>query len=124
MKQHFVLASVMVDATRWHKNGDHPRDYQKTVQGYSGGYLTDFAPEFQRDNDWEGQVVRRFRHPYIDGDKLCTECGRKAHDHGWIDDGGHGMRVCPGDWIITSKDGKQFFPMRDRMFRVLFVEPH
>lgn len=77
---------VVIAASRWFKNGDHPLD----------------GPE-----DMEGEVVRYFRRPepqYAGS----HSCGFKWHDHGWIDtlEGGH--TVCPGDWIITGVQGEHY----------------
>jgi hypothetical protein len=63
---------------QWNRNGDHPHD----------------GPA-----DREGRVVRYFRHPDIPGDQICPACGSRVHDHGWIDSGGDGRTVCPGDWV-------------------------
>lgn len=69
---------VVVDATRWHRNGDHP------------------------------QVVRYYRNPSDDGDRPCSHCGNLMQDHGWIDtlEGGH--IVCPGDYVITGVQGERY----------------
>ena len=55
-------------------------------------------------------MVRRFRSPApeVMGLKVCENCGRIMHEHGWIDtlEGGH--IVCPGDWIITGVAGERY----------------
>ena len=86
---------VVVEAHQWFRNGDHPDDFS------------------DRDNDkgqmvLEGLVVRRYRRPDDDGQRGCTNCGDRMHDHGWIDtmEGGH--IVCPGDWIITGVHGEHY----------------
>jgi hypothetical protein len=78
---------VVIDATQWFKNGDHPKDYASAAEAAA---------------DYEGLVVRRFRHPEVPGETQCKHCGQTMHVHGWIDtlEGGH--IVCPGDWIITG----------------------
>ena len=84
---------VVIEATRWFANNDHPED------GDPGD---------------EGLIVRYFRHPDHDGNELHNagdgrpECGRRWHDHGWIDtlEGGH--TVCPGDWVITGVQGERY----------------
>ena len=74
---------------RWLKNGDHPDDrVGETLTDLGGG------PDYER---LEGAVVRFFRHPDISGSTLCDECGFMFHHHGWIDSGGDGVTVCPGD---------------------------
>jgi hypothetical protein len=84
----FRKKPVVVEATQWFKNGDHPED------GKSSN---------------EGNVVRYFRYPGISGEKLCDKgCKNIMNDHGWIDtlEGGH--IVCPGDWIITGVAGERY----------------
>lgn len=78
---------VVIEATQWWKNGDHPKDGQLAK---------------------EGKVVRYFRRPDIEGVEHCDECGHTYHDHGWIDtlEGGH--RVCPGDFVITGVVGENY----------------
>lgn len=71
-------------AHRWFKNGDHPED---------------------GDPSREGKVVRYFRHPQIPGNSACVDCGRLMHDHGWIDCGGDGVTVCPGNMVVRADNG-------------------
>lgn len=86
----FRKKPVVVEATQWFKNGDHPED------GVTGGALL------------EGKVVRYFRHPDVPGDSLCEQCGESMHIHGWIDTLEMGHRVCPGDWIIMGVHGERY----------------
>lgn len=85
---------VVVDASPWFKNGDHPHDDDKV---------------------FEGHIVRYYRHPDISGDTKCKQCDNIMHTHGWIDtlEGGH--IVCPGDWIITGVQGK-YYPCKPDIF--------
>ena len=87
---------VVIDATQWFKNGDHPFDNCEVLDVWEGGGIT------------EGDVVRHFRRPDVPGDKLCEHCGQIMHVHGWIDtlEGGH--IVCPGDWVITGVKGERY----------------
>lgn len=104
----FRKKPVVIEASQWFKNGDHPQDYAQPRTGFSGGELTEFTPEYCREHAWEGEVVRYFRRPDVDGESVCRNCGRTMHDHGWIDtlEGGH--IVCPGDWIITGVKGEHY----------------
>ena len=36
-----------------------------------------------------------YRHPSINGQTECPECGYLMHEHGWLDCGGDGIVVCP-----------------------------
>lgn len=84
---------VVIEATQWFKNGDHPLDY---------------STEEQQRQGWEGEVVRYYRTPDLDGQTPCKHCGDIMHNHGWIDtlEGGH--IVCPGDFIITGVKGEHY----------------
>ena len=93
----FRKKPVVIDATRWFKNGDHPLD------------ACDTSPAR------EGKVVRYYRRPDDDGTRICATCSSRMHAHGWIDtlEGGH--IVCPGDWIITGVAGENY-PCKDPIF--------
>lgn len=107
---------VVVEATQWFKNGDHPADYAGEVEGFENGQLTVFSGQYCREQEWEGQVVRYYRTPEMDGQMPCKHCGVIMHYHGWIDtlEGGH--IACPGDWIITGVKG-EFYPVKDAIFK-------
>ena len=89
----FRKKPVVIEATQWFNNGDHPDDN---------------AVDPLRQGDNEGEVVRYYRTPSEDGQETCNHCERIMHDHGWIDtlEGGH--TVCPGDWIITGVAGERY----------------
>src|SRR5688572_15738404 len=110
----FRKKPVVIEATRWFKNGDHPDDncvivraaapdqpFASDVRGNRGAIVPD-------DNGepflCEGAVVRYFRRPDIPGTSPCISsipCAYTMHEHGWIDTPEGGHNVCPGDWIIT-----------------------
>lgn len=69
------------EAVRWWKNGDFP---------------SECPPDF------EGSVVRYFRHPHVPADEVCHDCGNTWHEHGWIDQDRDGITVCPGMWVVTN----------------------
>lgn len=98
----FRKIPVTIEAHQWFKNGDHPKD---------------------GDPSREGAVVRYFRHPGIPGDRPCKHCGKRMHDHGWIDtlEGGH--IVCPGDWIITGVKGEHY-PCKPDIFAATYELVH
>ena len=91
---------VIIEATQWFKNGDHPEDNCHVVKGHPYPLQDDFMSE--------GKVVRYFRRPDVSGTSLCSECGKSFHVHGWIDTLEDGHRVCPGDWIITGIKGERY----------------
>lgn len=103
----FVKRPIVVDATQWFKNGDHPLDHTAVNLFIS--------KQYQKDNDWEGQIVRRYRHPNVSGETQCKHCNNRMHIHGWIDtlEGGH--IVCPGDWIITGVN-REHYPCKPDIF--------
>ena len=104
----FRKKPVVIEATQWFKNGDHPLDETRIVT------LGDGAP-FKS----EGKVVRYYRDPQISGELKCSICGNKYHDHGWIDtlEGGH--IVCPSDYIITGVKGEHY-PCKPDIFEMTY----
>lgn len=101
----FRKRPVVVEATQWFKNGDHPEDLSGHLSG--GQEKT------------EDQVVRYFRSPNPDGKCRCTECGFTYYVHGWIDTLEDGHRVCPGDWIITGVKGERY-PCKPDIFEATY----
>jgi len=110
---------VEIEATQWFKNGDHPLDYSTVHHGYENGILRPFYPEQRKADAWEGEVVRYYRTPDMDGQTACKHCSRIMHVHGWIDtlEGGH--IVCPGDWIITGVKGEHY-PCKPDIFEATY----
>lgn len=104
----FRKKPVVVSASQWFMNGDHPLDYSKTHDGLENGELRQFSPEERRANGWEGDIVRYYRHPDDSGERACQLCGNTMHMHGWIDTKEGGHIVCPGDWIITGVQGEHY----------------
>jgi hypothetical protein len=107
----FRKKPVVIEASRWHKNGDHPEDAATEMFDYPNGS----RPRVIR----EGAVVRYFRRPDQPGDTRCSICGGTFHEHGWIDtlEGGH--VVCPGDWIITGVKGERY-PCKPDIFDMTY----
>lgn len=108
----FRKKPVIIEATQWFKNGDHPLDYIKDYIDLTGMKWT---AAYRKEHGWEGDIVRYYRHPEIKGDRTCSKCGMKIHEHGWIDtlEGGH--IVCPGDYIITGIKG-EYYPCKPDIF--------
>lgn len=100
------MKQVFLDGFKWLKNGDHPKDGCETFTGSDG------LP-FQG----EGHVVRYYRHPSCDGEAICQTCRIRMHEHGWIDGGGAGLVVCPGDYICEI-NGK-FYPFPGESFEAI-----
>jgi hypothetical protein len=71
---------------QWFAPGDHPQDHATPGR--------------------EGRVVRYYRHPDVPGSQQCGHCHELMHRHGWIDSGATGHTVCPGDFILTTTDGR------------------
>lgn len=115
----FRKRPVVVDASQWLKNGDHPQDYVEDQQGFEDGELRTSTGAERKANDWEGGVVRYFRHPDVGGETACRHCGVRMHAHGWIDtlEGGH--IVCPGDWVITGVKGERY-PCKPDIFTATY----
>lgn len=118
----FRKKPVVIEASEWWQNGDHPEDYAHEVVDVDAGIV---SPQFQEENKWEGQIVRYYRRPDDPGERLCHHCHRTMHEHGWIDtlEGGH--VVCPGDWIITGIKGERY-PCKPDIFFATYdpvIEP-
>jgi len=111
---------VVIEATQWHRNGDHPLDYANDVEGMQNGQMHVFTGAQRRALQWEGSIVRYFRHPDIPGNKPCEQCGEPHHVHGWLDTLEAGHRVCPGDWIITGVKG-ELYPCKPDIFEATYV---
>lgn len=126
----FRKKPVVIEATRWFKNGDHPEDNCVPVRrraaddepcnlrAQTGPLVPDpdtGAPSFL----CEGAVVRRFRRPDVSGESSCGYCGIRMHDHGWIDTIEGGYTVCPGDWIITGIKGERY-PCKPDIFEATY----
>jgi hypothetical protein len=101
---------VVIEATQWFKNGDHPCDGIDTYTDTQGD-----------EHDCEGKVVRYYRTPKLDGQDKCKFCNVTMHNHGWIDtlEGGH--IVCPGDWVITGVSG-EMYPCKPDIFEKTYEE--
>ena len=95
----FRKRPVIVEATQWVKNGDHPQD--DCFRTYEDTGVIPTEPR-------EGKIVRYFRHPGIPGGHECEHCGVTMHNHGWIDTLGGGHIVCPFDWIITGVENEKY----------------
>src|ERR1700756_1924526 len=104
----FRKKPVVITASRWFKNGDHPEDYDKNVRGFEKGELREWSGMEARELGWEGQIVRYFRPPDVPGETPCRHCAQTMHIHGWIDTKEGGHIVCPGDWIITGVQGERY----------------
>ena len=114
----------IVDATQWFKNGDHPLDYANPVVGFENGKLRTWTGEEAKCMGWEGQVVRRFRRPDVDGESICSSCHRKMNDHGWIEPrymvGSQELSVCPGDWVVTNENGLYYLLLESDFHRYFY----
>lgn len=99
---------VVIEATQWFQNGDHPEDGEERFE--DGPY---------KGERFEGHVVRYYRHPDVPGERPCEQCGKPHHVHGWIDTLEQGHRVCPGDWIITGVKGERY-PCKSDIFAATY----
>ena len=105
----FRKKPVVIEATEWFMNGDHPEDNCTMLgNGHTGETFRS-----------EGKVVRYYRHPQNSGEAMCKHCEFSIHNHGWIDtlEGGH--IVCPGDWIITGVKGERY-PCKPDIFKATY----
>lgn len=106
----FRKKPVVIEATRWFRNGDHPEDECREIIPVPG----DGEPYKS-----EGKVVRYFRRPDVPMGEICAKCLLVLAVHGWVDtlEGGH--IVCPGDWIITGVKGERY-PCKPDIFEATY----
>lgn len=109
-KMKFRKKLVIIEATRWMKNGDHPHDDVMRVFEDTGK-----SPTEPR----EGAVVRYYRHPRGDGIEFCQYCNNTMHVHGWMDTLEGGRIVCPGDFVITDINGERY-PCKPDIFEATY----
>lgn len=107
----FRKKPVIIDATQWFRNGDHPLDNATEMFDCPAGQ----RPVAIR----EGLIVRYYRHPDVSGKSLCEQCGKTYQIHGWVDTLEQGHRVCPGDWIITGVKG-EIYPCKPDIFELTY----
>ena len=100
----FRTKPVVIEATQWFKNGDHPDDKCEPLN----------PPDIAIT---EGKVVRYYRTPDFEG--VCKHCSCIMRDHGWIDTLEAGHNVCPGDWIIKGVKG-EFYPCKPDIFALTY----
>ena len=114
-----VFSNQLKSAFRWIKNGDHPDDYIKDLDGLKDGKKIIYTAQERREKNWEGEVVRYYRHPYVSGKLECPHCGKTRHEHGWIDK--TDTVVCPGD-IILEFPGETYYPIKPELYKALFAQ--
>lgn len=103
---------VVVEATQWNKNGDHPLDHDPI------GIENPSEMDKKKYHDYlthEGKVVRFFQDTNVSQQDKCGYCNTIMHKHGWIDTREGGHIVCPGDFIITGVKG-EFYPCKPDIF--------
>lgn len=100
---------VVVEASIWIKNGDHPQDDCEMITSETSG--SQFLAE--------GKIVRRFRRPDVDGAEPCQHCTLGMDVHGWIDTKEGGHIVCPHDYVITGVKG-EMYPCKPDIFEMTY----
>ncbi len=115
----FRKKPVVIEASQWFKNGDHPNDYTVDTEGFEGCELRTFTGAERKAKGWEGAIVRYFRRPDVSGETACRHCGQTMHIHGWIDTKEGGHIVCPNDWIITGVQGERY-PCKPDIFTATY----
>ena len=105
----YIKRPIVVEATQWFKNGDHPLDDVHPIQ------------PSEKDKELlysEGKVVGYYCLPSV-ADGKCVHCSKIMRLHGFIDtlEGGHS--VCPGDFIITGIAGETY-PCKPDIFEATY----
>lgn len=109
----FRKKSIVIEATQWFKNGDHPEDNCQTTTEHPLSLIT------------EGEVVRYYRNPTKSSTDKCEHCTFPMHRHGWIDTVQGGHIVCVGDWIITDdrvegRNHGHYYPCKPDIFEATY----
>jgi len=112
-----VLNLGLVPLIRWAKNGDHPQDDVGKVE-------PDLVAQGAGKADatyvrGEGRIVRYYRHPETPEHQECTRCSSPFNDHGWVDSGGAGRVVCPGDWVVVAEMPDDAYVFTDEQVSLL-----
>ncbi len=82
------------------------------IDAYQWFEVSPYVEGKKRDVDY-------YRQPGVDGACPCDYCGKRMHDHGFIDTLEDGHRVCPGDWIITGWAGERY-PCKPHIFEATY----
>lgn len=107
----FIKNPIVIEATQWFNNGDHPEDGDEVFE----------EGEFKGEK-LEGKVVRYYRRPECEED-ACVNCDHAWLNHGWIDTPQGGHIVCPGDWIIKEEFAKYgYYPCKPDSFKKTYTE--
>jgi hypothetical protein len=85
----------LIEATQWFQNGDHPQD-DSTEQLGDSSELS------------EGKIVQHFRSLDLEGNEYCPQCGNRMQRHGLLDGLNGEEFVCPGDYIVTDRNGLHY----------------
>jgi hypothetical protein len=112
-----VLNLGRLDLHRWWKNGDHPQDDVGKV--VPDPVSPNSGETYFRE---EGRIVRYFQRPDVSGGARCPRCDFDFGKHGWIDSGGYGRVVCPGDWVAAVAAGQNFVFPNDLVELVLAAD--
>lgn len=112
-ERRFKKMPIVVKATQWFKNGDHPED--DVFRPFED---TGKIPDKPR----EGAVVGYYSSAFSPGGQdMCSRCGELMYTHGQLraPEGNH--VVCPGDWIITDLKGERH-PCKPDIFEASYEE--
>lgn len=60
----------------------------------------------------EDTFFRYFRHPHIQGNSICDKCSQYIHHHAFVENGGTGLCICPGETVYTRTDNAMIYSRR------------
>ncbi len=103
---------LVVEATQWFKNGDHPEDFCKPLRP-DDPTCTELTP---------GKVVRPYHDPGVPGGMGCPKCGKRMSSHEQMVSVKGSGQVCPGDQIVTNPDTGNRWVERPNAFRRAYKE--
>lgn len=100
--------TALTEATQWFRNGDHPQDESQPI--------ISATPDNQGRLS-EGKVVQHYRPLDVmesldalntSGNRFCPECGNLMQNHGFLDGINGEEIICPGDYIVTDRNGEYY----------------
>lgn len=86
---------LLLEATQWLTNGDHPEDESEPVEGDTSKLS-------------EGKIVRFFPTQALPDTPFCPDCGNLMQRHGFLEGREGEQFVCPGDYIVTDRNGLHY----------------
>lgn len=91
----------LIEATQWLQNGDHPEDESEPIEhaGLSEGKIVGYYRSLDAMDALDALNTE------LSGNQYCPHCGNRMRNHGVLDGVNGEEFVCPGDYIVTDRNG-------------------